>query len=301
MTTEVVLETNIAGLPLLRRGKVRDIYDAGDNLLIVATDRVSAFDVVLPDGIPGKGQALTHISLFWFDALSHLGPNHVVSADVHEFPFACHPFRDLLAGRAMLVRKAEPFPVECIVRGYLAGSGWAEYQASGSICGVPLPPGLLQSAELSDPVFTPSTKAPEGEHDENISFHEVEQLVGPDHAASLRDASLELYRAAREVARKKGIVLADTKLEFGLRNGEMMLIDEAFTPDSSRFWMARAYRPGEPQDSYDKQVIRDYLASMDWDRKPPAPRLPPEIIQLTAQRYREISDALTGREFTVNP
>ena len=301
MAAEVVLETNIAGLPLLRRGKVRDIYDAGENLLIVATDRVSAFDVVLPDGIPGKGRALTRISVFWFERLNQLGPNHLVSAAVDESPSECRPYWDILAGRAMLVRKAEPFPVECIVRGYLAGSGWAEYQASGSVCGVPLPPGLLQSAELPEPVFTPSTKAPEGEHDENISFQEVERIVGPDWAASLRDVSLELYCAAREIARGQGILIADTKLEFGLCDGEMILIDEAFTPDSSRFWLADLYSPGEPQDSYDKQIIRDYLTSIAWDRNPPAPKLPPEIIHLTARRYWEMCEALAGPEFTASP
>jgi phosphoribosylaminoimidazole-succinocarboxamide synthase len=301
MAAEIILETNVVGLPLLRRGKVRDVYDAGEHLLIVATDRVSAFDVVLPDGIPGKGRALTRISLFWFDTLSDVGPNHLVSAALGDFPPECRPYWDILSRRSMLVKKAEPFPVECIVRGYLAGSGWAEYQASGSVCGIPLPSGLTQSQELPEPLFTPSTKAPAGEHDENISFREMEGIVGSEWAASLRKASLELYAAAREVARRRGFLLADTKLEFGLHKGEMMLIDEAFTPDSSRFWMAGAYRPGQPQDSYDKQLIRDYLKSIGWSRTPPAPRLPPEIVRLTARRYQEICEALAGREFTVSP
>jgi phosphoribosylaminoimidazole-succinocarboxamide synthase len=298
---EVVLTTHIGGLPLLRRGKVRDIYDAGEHLLIVATDRVSAFDVVLPDGIPGKGRALTRISAFWFERLRSIGPNHLVSTALDEFPRDCRPYWDLLAGRTMLVKKAEPLPVECIVRGYLAGSAWAEYQGSRSVCGITLPAGLVQGAELSEPIFTPSTKAPEGEHDENISFEEVQRLVGPEYAARLRDASLELYCAARETARGKDILIADTKLEFGRCDGEMILIDEAFTPDSSRFWLANLYTPGEPQDSYDKQIIRDYLTSVAWNHKPPAPKLPPEIIHLTARRYWEISNALAGPEFTASP
>lgn len=301
MKDDVVLTTDISGLPLLRRGKVRDVYDAGEHLLIIATDRVSAFDIVLPDGIPGKGRALTRISAFWFERLRPIWPNHLVSTALDEFPRACRPYGDLLAGRSMLVKKAEPLPVECIVRGYLAGSAWSEYQASRSVCGITLPPGLIQGAELSEPIFTPSTKAPQGEHDENISFEEVQRLVGPEYAARLRDASLALYGAAREIARRQGILIADTKLEFGRCDGELILIDEAFTPDSSRFWLADLYSPGELPDSYDKQIIRDYLTSIAWDRKPPAPKLPPEVIQLTARRYWEMCEALAGPEFTVSP
>lgn len=294
MTDAIVLSTSIDGLPPPRRGKVRDIYDAGDHLLIVATDRVSAFDVVLPDGIPGKGRVLTQLSCFWFRSLAHLVPHHLVSADVEAFPPACRPYRDLLAGRAMLVKKAEPLPVECIVRGYLASSGWQEYRATRTICGIALPPGLRESERLPEPLFTPSTKAPQGEHDEDIAFAEVERLIGPALAAQARDVSLSLYRTAHALAQGKGFLVADTKLEFGLRDGQLLLIDEAFTPDSSRFWRADVYQPGVPQESYDKQIIRNYLLSLGWDRRPPAPRLPSEIIAQAAARYREIAEQLMG-------
>jgi phosphoribosylaminoimidazole-succinocarboxamide synthase len=296
MSEMVVLSTNIEGLPPPRRGKVRDIYETKEHLLIVATDRVSAFDVVLPDGIPGKGRVLTQVSCFWFNYLAHLVPNHLISIAVDDFPPACQPYREMLTGRAMLVKKAQPLPVECIVRGYLAGSGWQEYRATKSVCGIALPPGLRESERLPEPIFTPSTKAPEGTHDENIPFAEVERLVGAPLAAQVREVSLALYRAAHAFAQTKGFLLADTKFEFGLRDGQLLLIDEAFTPDSSRFWRAEVYQPGAPQESYDKQIIRNYLISLGWDRRPPAPHLPPEIIAQAAARYQEIAAHLTGEK-----
>ena len=296
MSATIVLSTNIEGLPPPRRGKVRDIYETKDHLLIVATDRVSAFDVVLPDGIPGKGRVLTQVSRFWFNYLAHLVPNHLISVEVNDFPPACQPYREMLTGRAMLVKKAQPLPVECIVRGYLAGSGWQEYRATKSVCGIALPTGLRESERLPEPIFTPSTKAPEGTHDENIPFAEVERLVGAPLAAQVREVSLALYRAAHSFAQTKGFLLADTKFEFGLRDGQLLLIDEAFTPDSSRFWRAEVYQPGAPQESYDKQIIRNYLISLGWDRRPPAPHLPPEIIAQAAARYQEIAEHLTGEK-----
>jgi phosphoribosylaminoimidazole-succinocarboxamide synthase len=290
--SELVLETTIDGLPVPRRGKVRDIYETDDYLLIVATDRVSAFDVVLPDGIPGKGRVLTQVSGFWFQQLAELVPHHLISLEVADFPAECQPYRDQLAGRTMLVKKAEPLPVECIVRGYLAGSGWKEYGRTQSVCDIRLPAGLRESEELPEPIFTPSTKAPEGEHDENISFEEVERLIGRQLAEQVRDTSLALYRRALALAKTKGFLLADTKFEFGLKDDQLLLIDEVFTPDSSRFWRTDIYRPGAAQDSYDKQIIRDYLLSINWDKKPPAPHLPPEIIERAAARYQEISARL---------
>lgn len=290
--SELVLKTTIDGLPAPRRGKVRDIYETDDYLLIVATDRVSAFDVVLPDGIPGKGQVLTQVSGFWFGQLADLIPHHLISLEVTDFPAACQPYRDQLAGRTMLVEKAEPLPVECIVRGYLAGSGWKEYGQTQSVCNIRLPAGLRESEELPEPIFTPSTKAPEGEHDENIAFDAVERLIGTSLAEQVRDISLALYRRALALAKTKGFLLADTKFEFGLKDDQLLLIDEVFTPDSSRFWRADIYQPGTAQDSYDKQIIRDYLLSINWDKKPPAPHLPAEIIERAAARYQEISARL---------
>ena len=290
--SELVLKTTIDGLPAPRRGKVRDIYETDDYLLIVATDRVSAFDVVLPDGIPGKGQVLTQVSGFWFGQLADLVPHHLISLEVADFPAACQPYRDQLAGRTMLVEKAEPLPVECIVRGYLAGSGWKEYGQTQSVCKIRLPAGLRESEELPEPIFTPSTKAPEGEHDENIAFDAVERLIGTSLAEQVRDISLALYRRALALAKTKGFLLADTKFEFGLKDDQLLLIDEVFTPDSSRFWRADIYQPGTAQDSYDKQIIRDYLLSINWDKKPPAPHLPAEIIERAAARYQEISARL---------
>ena len=296
MNEPIVLTTNIEGLPPPRRGKVRDIYELEDALLIVATDRVSAFDVVLPDGIPHKGRVLTQVSRFWFGYLSHLVPNHLVSTEVQDFPAPFRSYRDILEGRSMLVKKAQSLPVECIVRGYLAGSGWQEYRASGTVCGIQLPKGLRESERLPEPIFTPSTKAEAGAHDENIPFSEVERLVGSDLAAQVRDLSLALYRAAHAFAETKGFFLADTKFEFGMREGHVLLIDEAFTPDSSRFWRADVYQPGAAQDSYDKQIIRNYLISLGWNRKPPAPHLPPDIIAQAAARYQEIAVHLTGEK-----
>jgi len=296
MSESVVLTTNIEGLPPPRRGKVRDIYELEDHLLIVATDRVSAFDVVLPDGIPHKGRVLTRVSRFWFNYLSHIVPNHLVTTEVQDFPAPFRSYRDMLEGRSMLVKKAQPLPVECIVRGYLAGSGWQEYRASGTVCGIQLPKGLRESERLPEPIFTPSTKAEAGAHDENIPFSEVERLVGTQYAAQVRDLSLALYRAAHTFAETKGFFLADTKFEFGIRDGQIILIDEAFTPDSSRFWRADVYQPGAPQESYDKQIIRNYLISLGWNRKPPAPHLPPEIIAQAAARYQEIATRLTGEK-----
>ncbi len=296
MNDAVVLSINIEGLPPPRRGKVRDIYETEDHLLIVATDRVSAFDVVLPDGIPGKGRVLTQVSRFWFNYLAHIVPNHLISLEVHDFPSACWPYREMLTGRAMLVKKAQPLPVECIVRGYLAGSGWQEYRATRSVCGISLPPGLRESEQLPEPIFTPSTKAPAGTHDENIPFSKVERVVGANLARQIRDVSLALYRAAHAFAQTKGFLLADTKFEFGQRDGQLLLIDEACTPDSSRFWRAEVYQPGASQESYDKQIIRNYLISLGWDRRPPAPHLPPEIIAQAAVRYREIAAHLTGEK-----
>jgi len=294
MSDAVVLSTKVEGFPPPRRGKVRDIYEMEDQLLIVATDRVSAFDVVLPDGIPGKGRVLTQVSRFWFDHLAHLVPNHLVSTEVDDFPSACRPHREVLAGRSMLVKKANPLPVECIVRGYLAGSGWQEYRATKTVCGISLPPGLRESERLPEPIFTPSTKAAEGAHDENIPFSEVERLIGRELATQVRDISLALYRSAHAFAQGKGFLLADTKFEFGLRDGKLLLIDEAFTPDSSRFWRADVYQPGAPQESYDKQIIRNYLISLGWDRRPPAPHLPSEIIAQASARYQEIAAHLMG-------
>ncbi|HEV8717056.1 MAG TPA: phosphoribosylaminoimidazolesuccinocarboxamide synthase [Candidatus Binatia bacterium] len=296
MNEAVVLSTTIEGLPPPRRGKVRDIYETTDQLLIVATDRVSAFDVVLPDGIPGKGRVLTQVSRFWFNYLAHLVPNHLISVAVDDFSPACQPYREMLTGRAMVVKKAQPLPVECVVRGYLAGSGWQEYRATRCVCGIALPPGLRESERLPEPIFTPSTKAPEGTHDENIPFSEVERLVGATLAAQVREVSLALYRAAHAFAQTKGFLLADTKFEFGQRDGQLLLIDEAFTPDSSRFWRADVYQPGAPQESYDKQIIRNYLISLGWDRRPPAPHLPTEIIAQAAARYQEIATRLTGEQ-----
>jgi phosphoribosylaminoimidazole-succinocarboxamide synthase len=279
------------------QGKVRDIFDLGDRLLIVATDRISAFDVVLPDPIPYKGEVLTKISLFWFDHLKDVVPNHLVSADVRDLPEQYAGYADALKGRMMLVRKAEVFPVECIVRGYLAGSGWKEYQEHGTVCGQKLPAGLAESDRLPEPVFTPSTKAAIGEHDENISFERMCEIIGEDHATRLRDVSLELYARAAEHARSRGIIIADTKFEFGLVDGEVTLIDEVLTPDSSRFWPADSYEPGHGQPSFDKQFVRDWLEASGWDKTPPAPSLPEDVIVMTAEKYVEAYEMITGEPF----
>jgi|UniRef100_A0A7C3SHR6 phosphoribosylaminoimidazole-succinocarboxamide synthase len=294
--TSVVFTTNLSGLGPRRQGKVRDIYDLGDMLLLVATDRISAFDVVMADPIPDKGRILTRLSAFWFKYLSDLTPHHLISTDVREFPPRCQPYRDILEGRSMLVRKCRPLPVECIVRGYLAGSAWVEYQKSGTVCGIPLPPGLVEAERLPEPLFTPSTKAEIGRHDENITFAQAEATLGKELARRVRDISLALYRRASDWAEPRGIILADTKFEFGLANGDLLLIDEVLTPDSSRFWPKDDYNPGRPQKSYDKQYLRDYLESLGWNKQPPPPRLPPEVIANTRARYIQALKALTGEE-----
>ena len=291
--SSTLTQTSILDLPLWRRGKVRDVYDLGDRLLIVATDRISAFDVVLPTPIPAKGTVLTQLSLFWFRLLEGVVPNHVITADVDEYPRELHAVRDQLVGRSMLVRKTEPFPVECVVRGYLAGSGWKDYRKSGAVCGIALPPGLRESDRLEEPLFTPSTKAETG-HDENISFEQMSAIVGKSRAAELRDLTLELYRRARAHAESRGILLADTKLEFGLSEGRVVWIDEAFTPDSSRFWPRDAYEPGRAQASFDKQYVRDYLETLEWDKRPPAPPLPEDVVTRTREKYLEAHARLTG-------
>jgi phosphoribosylaminoimidazole-succinocarboxamide synthase len=287
------------GLTLWRRGKVRDVYDLGDRLLIVATDRISAFDVVLPSGIPAKGIVLTQLSLFWFELLGHVVPHHVVSADVSEYPADLRRHRDQLEGRSMIVHKTVPLPVECVVRGYLVGSGWKDYRATGSVCGIPLPPGLQESQRLDPSLFTPSTKAEAG-HDENISFAQVEAALGPQRAAEVRDVSLEIYRRARAHAEERGIILADTKFEFGVRDGRLVWIDEALTPDSSRFWPRDGYAPGRGQPSFDKQYVRDYLETLAWDKSPPGPALPAEVVQRTRDKYLEAYARLTGRDLPVS-
>jgi len=289
-----VRETNLQGVKLLGRGKVRDIYDLDQNLLIVATDRISAFDVVMAEPIPDKGRVLTAISLFWFDKLQDLVANHLVSAEVSDLPSGLQAQADQLRGRFMLVRKAKTLPIECIVRGYLSGSGWQDYQATGKVCGIDLPAGLRESDKLEEPLFTPSTKAEQGLHDENISFEQVGRLIGPDLAEKVRDASLGVYSRARDLAAARGIIIADTKFEFGLVDDRLTLIDEVLTPDSSRFWPADKYQPGRSQPSFDKQFLRDWLLTQDWDKTPPPPRLPQEIIEQTRARYLDALEKLTG-------
>jgi phosphoribosylaminoimidazole-succinocarboxamide synthase len=289
----VVRETKFAGISPAARGKVRDIYDAGNKLLIVATDRLSAFDVILPTPIPDKGRVLTQLSLFWFDLLRDVIPNHVLSAT--EFPAPFDTYRDELAGRSMLVRKTVPLPIECVVRGYVSGSGWKDYRATGKICEIALPAGLRESDRLPEAIFTPATKAATG-HDENISFERAAELVGKERAQRVRDISLEVYRRAAAYAEARGILLADTKFEFGVLNDELIWIDEALTPDSSRFWPSAQYKPGGPQPSFDKQFVRDYLESIQWPKTPPGPELPPEVVGATRDKYREAYRILTGRE-----
>jgi phosphoribosylaminoimidazole-succinocarboxamide synthase len=300
--TRIIQETQFAGVSPVARGKVRDIYDLGEKLLIVATDRLSAFDVILPTPIPDKGRVLTQLSLFWFELLKDVIPNHVLSAT--DFPPPYDTYRDDLAGRSMVVRKTKPLPIECVVRGYVSGSGWKDYQATGKICGIPLPAGLRESDRLPKPIFTPATKAATG-HDENISFEQAAALVSKELAERVRTVSLELYRRASEYAAPRGILLADTKFEFGLLNSglgardavdSLMWIDEALTPDSSRFWPAAQYAPGGPQPSFDKQFVRDYLERIRWPKTPPAPELPPDVVAATRAKYREAYRILAGRE-----
>lgn len=290
MTTPAIHRTNIKGLSEPRRGKVRDIYDLGDKLLIVATDRISCFDVVLPTPIPGKGEVLTGMSRFWFGRLKRLIPNHLSTTPLAEI-VRDPSERAVLEARSMVVTKCEPLPIEAIVRGYLSGSGWKEYQNNGTVCGIHLPRGLTESAELPEPIFTPSTKADKG-HDENISFERMANLVGSDLATQVRDMSLKIYTDAAAYARSRGIIIADTKFEFGLNNGTLILIDEVLTPDSSRFWPADRYQPGGPQPSYDKQFVRDYLESISWNKQPPAPVLPEDIVEKTRQKYNEALERL---------
>ena len=295
MEPKVISTSVIAGLSPVRQGKVRDVYDLGENLLIVATDRLSAFDVILPDGIPNKGKVLTQISAFWFRKLAGLVDNHLISTDIRDFPepFRSHP--GVFAGRSMVVRKTRPLPVECIARGYLSGSGWTEYLRTGGICGIKLPPGLRESDRLPAPVFTPTTKAEAGTHDENITFDDVVGLVGEETARRLREITLSLYNSGADFAATRGIIIADTKFEFGVdERGALIWIDEALTPDSSRFWPSDQYSPGRAQPSFDKQFVRDYLLSLRWDKKPPAPRLPGEVIRTTAQKYEDALLRLAG-------
>ncbi len=293
-TSDCLLETSLDAYPLWRRGKVRDVYDLGERLLIVATDRLSAFDVVLPTGIPGKGVLLTQISLFWFRLLKDVVPNHVVTANVDEYPRALAPFRSQLEGRSMIVTRTEVLPIECVARGYLAGSGWKDYQQTGAVCGLPLPKGLRECERLEPPLFTPSTKAELGRHDENIDFAAVEQTVGAQRAAEIRDATLSIYARAQDYAQSRGILLADTKFEFGVKDGALLWVDEALTPDSSRFWPAAGYQPGRSQPSFDKQFVRDYLETLTWDKRPPGPVLPDEIVAKTRAKYREALERLTA-------
>ncbi|MGA9885324.1 MAG: phosphoribosylaminoimidazolesuccinocarboxamide synthase [Candidatus Acidiferrales bacterium] len=287
----VVSQTNFPGLKLRGRGKVRDIYELGDRLLIVATDRLSAFDVVLPTPIPDKGRVLTQLSVFWFDKLADVVPHHVITAN--EFTGELAPYAESLKGRAMLVKKTDPAPIECVVRGYITGSGWKDYQKTGKICGIPLPAGLRESDRLPQPIFTPSTKATTG-HDENISFEETVERVGRGLAERLRDTSLEIYKRAVEHAAARGIIIADTKFEFGLQGDQLIWIDEALTPDSSRFWPADQYEAGRSQPSFDKQYVRDYLEKIGWNKQPPAPALPAEVVAATTAKYREAYERITG-------
>jgi phosphoribosylaminoimidazole-succinocarboxamide synthase len=295
MSGQIVIKSDFSDLKLVKRGKVRDVYEIDGNLLIVASDRMSAFDVVMDDPIPDKGRILTAISIFWFEKLSHVVDNHIISTDPDEYPERCRKYKNELKGRSMLVKKAMPLPVECIVRGYISGSGWLEYRDKGSICGIRLPKGLRESGKLPEPIFTPSTKAEGGVHDENISFQSAIDILGKETAEEVRDLSLRIYEFGRRLAHERGIIIADTKFEFGFENGRIILIDELLTPDSSRFWPMDSYNPGGPQKSFDKQYLRDYLNSLDWPKKPPPPRLPSEIIQKTRERYIEALKRITGQ------
>lgn len=294
MNDEPLLHIELHGIKKIKSGKVREIFDLGDSFLFVATDRISAFDCIMPNGIPRKGEVLTQISHFWFDRMESLVPNHRLARAGDPLPEALRPFSSQLAGRSMIVKKAEPLTIECVVRGYLAGSGWKEYKKQQTVCGIPLPAGLTESAELKEPIFTPATKAESG-HDENISFDVAAQMVGRDVAEKVRDLSLDIYSQARAFAREKGIIIADTKFEFGHFDGELILIDEVLTPDSSRFWPADEYEPGRGQPSFDKQFVRDYLETVTWDKTPPAPALPEEIVAKTQAKYLDAYARLTGR------
>ena len=294
MDSTILLQSDFKGIDLLKRGKVRDVYEVDDWLLIVASDRMSAFDVVMDDPIPDKGKILTSISLFWFKELEQMVENHLVSSDPAEYPEPCQPYTGQLTGRSMLVKRATPLPVECIVRGYLSGSGWQEYLSNGSVCGIALSDGLEESEKLPEPIFTPSTKAQDGEHDENITFDRAVEILGKETAEQVRQISLMIYEFGRDLAAEKGIIVADTKFEFGRIDDRLILIDEVLTPDSSRFWPMDAYRPGGPQKSFDKQYLRDYLIDIKWPKKPPPPKLPPEVINKTREKYLEALERLTG-------
>jgi len=294
---EAVVETNFSGLDLVHRGKVRDMYAVpghDDTLLMIASDRISAYDVVMADPIPGKGKVLTSLSLFWFDLLGDIVDNHLITADVDQFPEACRPHRDTLAGRSMLVHKTTPLPVECIVRGYISGSFWSAYKKDTNVCGFHLPDGMQESQQFPEPLFTPSTKAELGDHDENISIEQLQGIVGEERAAEIARISIELYQRAADYARGKGIIIADTKFELGEKDGNLILIDEVLTPDSSRFWPLDEYAPGKGQPSFDKQFLRDYLSTLDWDKTPPPPQLPQDILARTGSRYAEALAKITG-------
>jgi len=293
--SKLVLTTDFPDLKLAGRGKVRDIYDMGEALLIVTSDRISAFDVIMNEGIPDKGYVLNQVSAFWFRQMEEIIPNHIISTEVDDFPAECRKYADILEGRSMLVKKAKPLLAECVVRGYLSGSGWKDYRATGAICGIRLPAGLVESDRLPEPIFTPSTKAELGTHDENISFDTMVELCGRETAEKMRDATLKIYAKARDIAAGKGIIIADTKFEYGIYNGELIIIDECMTPDSSRFWPKDAYKPGGPQPSFDKQFLRDYLETLDWNKTAPAPPLPEEIVRKTGEKYMEALVRLTGK------
>jgi len=295
MVHEPLLQIDLPGIRKIKSGKVREMFDLGDRLLLVATDRISAFDCIMPNGIPGKGEILTQLSFFWFDRFASIIPNHLLASASDPLPASLQPFSDKLSRRSMIVKKAAPLAIECVVRGYLAGSGWQEYRKSPTVSGIKLPVGLSESSELPEPIFTPATKAETG-HDENISFEEAVALVGADLAGQARNASLRLYSAAREYARQRGIIIADTKFEFGLFENRLILIDEVLTPDSSRFWPASQYQPGRAQASFDKQFVRDYLETLPWNKTPPAPPLPPEVISKTRAKYLEAYTLLTGHQ-----
>jgi phosphoribosylaminoimidazole-succinocarboxamide synthase len=291
--SKILTHTNCPALKLINQGKVRDIYDLGEHLLIVTSDRISAFDVIMNEGIPQKGYVLTQISKFWFEMMGDIIPNHLVATEVDDFPAVTHQYREQLEGRSMLTKKATPLPIECIVRGYLSGSGWKEYQQKGSLCGIELPAGMLESSKLAEPLFTPSTKAELGEHDENISFAQAAEICGAELTQRVSDVSIQIYQRARDYAAKKGIIIADTKFEFGMIGDQLIWIDEATTPDSSRFWPSAQYAAGRAQPSYDKQFLRDYLETLDWGKTAPAPPLPAEIVKKTSEKYLEALHLLT--------
>jgi len=295
MNDKVILKTDLKDIKLFKRGKVRDVYDLGDSLLIISSDRISCFDVVLPNGIPDKGCVLTKVSSFWFDLIKDIIPHHVITADVNEFPKSLKPHKEILQGRSMIVKKAKSIPIECVVRGYLSGSGWKDYKKTGIVGGIKLPAGLKESEKLPQPIFSPATKEEEG-HDINVTEEDVSKAVGKDITARLKEISLSIYQKARQYAEGKGIIIADTKFEFGIFNNNIILIDEVLTPDSSRFWPKDEYSPGGPQPSFDKQFVRDYLETLDWDKTPPAPELPPEIIQKTREKYLQALLLLTGQK-----